>query len=895
MQEEARSMKIPHGFLRRKFVAPALSAGYVREEKLTRKISDVDAWRVCLMSAAAGYGKTELLAQWFHDAAQEPEWHPVWISLDAQDKDPNRFLDSLAVAFQWLSDGFLDFLETGDQASESRVVDFISLLDESCSPDDVYIVFLDDYDASSSSTFDEALIYLNRFAPENLRFVICGGFISPDLGDLLLDSSVMEFNTDDIAFDDARLRLFAENLMPNLSDDEFEDIYRLSRGWPVAFKFYALARRRAGSDGDPEKLLSGYYSRFFKKNVFDLLDSGTCEFLIETSLLECLYPDLCECVTENPRAKTILQELAARNAFIRFDSKSGCYVHHPCFREVLLDKLLSLQQSQIASLSHRAETWYAERDHRDESCKYLCLACDPYFLEASVEGGAGLSMPEGFDTLVECLLETPAWRFSEEPYFIWLSVWAAISAGRVDMAHACIRRVREIGRGGVESETYRYAEAICLALEGDSESSLQVVRSILNGQGNHLPRELQCLLVHMEGEDLERLGALKEARSVYQRSLSLAEHVHSPFYRLFDMYLLAQHHFGLGQYDAALSYAQRILREGQEDSSIYGEACAIVASVRMVHGELDDAQEYVRRALRRVSPESNLDMYVDVRVTQARLLHASGNAISALEVVDGAIEAVRGKRVARNLSIEAFAAKVGIAAYLNDLPSALSCEYALCEFEGSPDVLRAVPCQQAKAYLAHMQGDDERARELMAIVRCQAQECGSTRMLAEAAIFMACLEQGQGHADAAAIEISRAVELAMRGDDVNSFVVADPAVRELLLKLATSRKSSAAIRAFAKRVLAAFGSEAQVANDIALAEGDVLGYYALTEREREILKYLNDGMSRKEISDVLNVSQNTVKSHLKNIYSKLGVHSRAEAYRATPEQASPAGDQTLQG
>ena len=52
-------------------------------------------------------------------------------------------------------------------------------------------------------------------------------------------------------------------------------------------------------------------------------------------------------------------------------------------------------------------------------------------------------------------------------------------------------------------------------------------------------------------------------------------------------------------------------------------------------------------------------------------------------------------------------------------------------------------------------------------------------------------------------------------------------------------------------------------------------------------------MSRKEISDLLSVSQNTVKSHLKNIYSKLGVHSRAEAYRATPDQAQEEGASSI--
>ena len=53
--------------------------------------------------------------------------------------------------------------------------------------------------------------------------------------------------------------------------------------------------------------------------------------------------------------------------------------------------------------------------------------------------------------------------------------------------------------------------------------------------------------------------------------------------------------------------------------------------------------------------------------------------------------------------------------------------------------------------------------------------------------------------------------------------------------------------------------------------------YNLTKREHEILELLMDGLSYKDIADKCSISVQTLNSHIKNIYHKLGVHSRAEA------------------
>jgi DNA-binding NarL/FixJ family response regulator len=51
----------------------------------------------------------------------------------------------------------------------------------------------------------------------------------------------------------------------------------------------------------------------------------------------------------------------------------------------------------------------------------------------------------------------------------------------------------------------------------------------------------------------------------------------------------------------------------------------------------------------------------------------------------------------------------------------------------------------------------------------------------------------------------------------------------------------------------------------------------LTKRERDILLLIRLGKTNKEVAQELDVSVNTVKTHLKNLFAKLEVHNRTQA------------------
>ncbi len=57
----------------------------------------------------------------------------------------------------------------------------------------------------------------------------------------------------------------------------------------------------------------------------------------------------------------------------------------------------------------------------------------------------------------------------------------------------------------------------------------------------------------------------------------------------------------------------------------------------------------------------------------------------------------------------------------------------------------------------------------------------------------------------------------------------------------------------------------------------------LSDRELDVLRYLPSNLTTPEIADEMMISINTVRTHIKNIYQKLGVHKRSEAVRRAQE------------
>lgn len=880
-------------FLHRKFEAPVLSEGVVIDEDVSSALDDLDAWQLCLLSAPSGSGKSALMATWHGIFEARADTQAFWLCLDEHDGDPTRFMRALMQSLARKEERFETLASEEDAARvtnwESLAVDFVNLADEVFGPQRQAIIFIDDYNLATCAALDEAVAFLSKNLSDDVRLVLSGSYLPEAISDLTIALPAVEIEGSDIALTSQRLRELCDKLGLNPDEPALHGLLD-DAVWPIFPIFLKYSLDKAKEEADVGRLMEGYCSRFFEKEVMARATEEERRFLICSSLLEVLAPDACDAILGEPDSERILDNVTRRGLFVYYDRDARVYRCDLFMRRYLLGVLLREHRKEVFNLADRASRWFGAQGRRAEQAKYIIATCDPLYIEGTVGGSAGLQLDDKGGDLLARVLSGPASEIADNAFLSWAAVWACISTGLVDEARAWLTVLQDMDDTSADPRAFAFADALCLALEGDRLGSLRVIKEVQEDDSRPLSRPFQCLLTHMEGENVERLGNVREGKELYLRAYSLAERVDVPFYKLFDLYLLAQYYLYMGQYEDAASTARKALTMCEPGTSLYGGFLSVIATIQVERYELAQAEETLADALRCVSASVNADMFLDVQLTVARLERVRGNRIEAFEIACEMVDSIEGKRIPRNMDRRTYALKMALGVELDEMSAVRSCEQAIDEFLDDPDVFRQVSCIFAKVRILWHLGFHDESFALLDKAEAVITACGSMYFATQLSIMRASFFGESDDEARAMVELNTALELAIRGGYRSVFLEGRTCIRELLLKLATSRQASLAFRNYAKEVLGLFDNTAVVDESIALLQGGVQGYYALTEREREILAKLNSGMSRGEIALSLCVSQNTVKSHLKNIYSKLGVHTRSEAYKASVQEQRAAFD-----
>jgi LuxR family maltose regulon positive regulatory protein len=146
----------------------------------------------------------------------------------------------------------------------------------------------------------------------------------------------------------------------------------------------------------------------------------------------------------------------------------------------------------------------------------------------------------------------------------------------------------------------------------------------------------------------------------------------------------------------------------------------------------------------------------------------------------------------------------------------------------------------------------------------------NTRMI-ELLILQSLVQQGKSQSRQAEETLAGALKIAEPEGYFRIFVDEGPALASLLYQLVADETSSA----FAGEILKALRIQEVDSQEKDFSQSGLIE--PLSNREIEVLQCLAEGLSNREIALELTISLSTVKTHTRNIYSKLGVASRTQA------------------
>jgi LuxR family transcriptional regulator, maltose regulon positive regulatory protein len=370
--------------------SPLLRPGTVRRSSLIGRLGWAAPSPVVSVVAPAGYGKTTLLAQW----AEASEQAFAWVPMEEPDNDPKVLLTYIAEALDAVEPiaghVFEALASPGSSVPGSVVPRLASAFWSMSSP---VVLVLDDVHVLRNSEGRSALSLLADHVPADSRLVLAGRTEPPvRIARLRAEGRLMEIGAGELSLTREEAAALLRNAGLTLSEDEVEELYRRTEGWPAGLYLAALCLKDGGSLGRAVASFAGddrFVSEYVESEFFSRISSQERVFLTRTAVLDRMCGPLCETVSGLAGSAATLADVARSNLLlVPLDRRGEWYRYHHLFRDILLAELHRAEPSLVPVLRRRAANWYLANDLTEQALEYFIAAGDT----DAAAGLAGLLM-----------------------------------------------------------------------------------------------------------------------------------------------------------------------------------------------------------------------------------------------------------------------------------------------------------------------------------------------------------------------------------------------------------------------------------------------------------------------------------------------------------------------
>jgi LuxR family transcriptional regulator, maltose regulon positive regulatory protein len=878
--------------------------------------------KLTLVAAPAGFGKTTLVSSWLallesEAAAGLHSWGSnCWLSLDARDNDPGRFLTYVVAAIRSIYPNACEIFSRVLQRLPLPSVSYLSelLLSELSELPGNLIFVLDDYHEVHSLDVQQVVEALIAHAPANFHLVLAMR-LDPalPLSRLRVQKQITEVRAAELRFSATEANLFFERVLgAPLAEETVHILDERTEGWVAGLRLATLALQKGM---DPAALARDFCGTqhdildFLLEQVMAQQPRCVAEFLARTAPLEMLCAPLCDEVLDatiipledsdsrfvaggrssaDPLridSRAVLDYLDRSHLFVvPLDNARQWYRYHPLFRDMLLYWLQTRHTAEeIKVINNRAAGWCARNGHVGAAVRQLLAAGAVEEAADLIEVGIPANLGRAaWSAVQQSLASLPEEIIAERPVLLLARAWLMWMLQRVDLLPNLLHQA-EMRLNVVELE---HGEPRPTWVQGWIDALWSLI--------HFLQWDFEAGLARCENA-----LALVPSGHVYVRGMATI------------FYVQALHH--LGSPHEALAYCMHALANEQEETRqriaiapgalaqsrgdlaalvAAGETCLRSAPQRTISKLQGFGNLYLGIA---AYEQNNLavakghfeSVYQDRFGAPSNLVFDSlcGLALTCQALGDGAGAVQWGATLLEftadlqdsylmaaahwfqcRLAVQRGAALVMPSGHRWCIGRTSSLQYRWTEL---PDLTyaRLLVAQASRASL------NEAVELLRSMLdRCQRYHL-CWRQIEVLAVLALALE-AQGHETLARDTLSMALTLAQPLHLVRTFVNLGRPMAQLLHSLARQHMYANQIG----HLLAEFPLDSR--NAIAVAAAEKLDdeiIEPLSEREIEILGLLAERLSDKEIATQLRISPLTVRRHSVNLYQKLHVNSRRQA------------------
>nr|BBH86688.1 LuxR family transcriptional regulator [Thermosporothrix sp. COM3] len=912
---------------------PRLPKGLISRPELFQRLDDWQSYRLTLLSAPAGFGKSTLLNQWLSE--RQTSIRAVWVALDSGDNDPLRFWYTILHACQsWLQttdDRLASLLHAASPLAfqplslEEIIATFLNKLASDTSGN---LLVLEDYHFITNTRIHELLDFFITHLPQNMHVILLSRHEPPlPLARLRARGELNEFQATDLRFSLSETEAFLwQTASLSLPSETLEQLHERVEGWPTGLRLLSLSLQRQQTQEQIQHTISHFNGtqrqvrEYFVLEVLQALPEPLQTFLLCTSILPRLHPSLCAEVSGNQESGALLEAMERTNGFLE-TLDDEWYRYHALFAEAMQHEARrQLGEDEIRRLYSIAARWLMEHDFQAEAIEAALKAedyeCACAFIKRYISKYLQFQAIHEYITISQWIQQLPSHYLHNSAELCLTKAMVLFfkhdeeAELRSDIQHQA-------------TELLNRAEALCQETENDAiQAQIDAFRAMLDFRFNqqelaviYASRALEKLAETATGWRASSLmvlgvsslqqGQLDQARGYLEQAQQQWRAVGSADAARGMSFLLAMLCIEQGKLHQAIKYYQEFEQsQGPEpiNERMQAYAIASLGQTQILYEWNDQhAMQQKMQDLLGVIEQAEANIYefltIPIKITEARLLHLEGKTEQACSILSQLLKywsnmqpsfshlfhsdilvsyvqytLLLGDTATAQYWLETFMSKQGIRALpAPDQPAAAPIqEHSTTLFNGALSDTLHEQLSLLHARILLFQGESEKVLHLLSSMLASAIEAGRIRSALQIKLLLARAYAALEQPIRARTLLQETLEAAYPEGFQRLFLDEGPAL-QALLRDSLPYFTSPTIRKYAHDLIQSMPCPATVVTELSPLQD------SLSQQELRVLRLLSSGLSNAEIAREHIVSINTIRSQVQSIYRKLQVHNRHAA------------------